>query len=204
MIRILIADDQSLIRQSLAAVVNLQPDFHVVAEASSGADAIRLADDTRPDVALLDVHMPDIDGISTAEEIIRSVPGCHVLMLTAFARPGYLSRAMKLGASGFILKDVPAAELFSAIRTVNRGVRVVDPTLASESLAKGASPLTMRETQVLAAVLAEASTTAIAGSLHLTEGTVRNVISEAMAKLHASRRSDAARIAAQNGWLDAL
>ncbi|MDQ0646204.1 two-component system response regulator DesR [Microbacterium natoriense] len=201
MIRILVADDQSLIRHSIAAILSYEADFDVVGEASTGVEAVQLAHTLAPDLVLMDVHMPLQDGIAAAAEILSGENACRILMLTAFARPGYLSRAVKLGASGFLLKDTPPAELFDAIRTIHRGGLVLDPMLASESFALGDSPLTRREAQVLVSLLVDASTSAVAAAMHLSEGSVRNLISSAMTKLGAAQRLEAARIAYENGWL---
>jgi two-component system response regulator DesR len=152
-------------------------------------------------VALLDIEMPGMDGIDACAEVRTAVPGCRVLIVTTFGRPGYLKRAMRAGASGFVVKDTPAAQLADAVRRVSQGLRVVDPVLAAESLAQGDSPLTERETDVLAAAQTGGSVADIAGMLHLSEGTVRNHLSSAIGKTGGRNRADAARIADENGWL---
>lgn len=200
-IRMLIADDQALVRGALSALLGLEPDIEVVAEVSRGDDVVAAAEATHPDVALLDIEMPGIDGIAAAAELRRAVPACRVIIVTTFGRPGYLKRAMQAGASGFIVKDTPAAQLADAVRRVRAGLRVVDPALAADSLAQGDSPLTERESDVLSIALTGASITEIARMLHLSDGTVRNHLSSAIGKTQGRNRADAARIAHNNGWL---
>jgi two-component system response regulator DesR len=200
-IRLLIADDQALVRGALAALLGLESDIEVVAEVGRGDEVVDAATSALPDVALLDVDMPGIDGIAAAALLKRALPSCQILMVTTFGRPGYLRRAMQAGASGFVVKDTPARQLADAVRRVAAGLRVVDPTLAAESLASGDSPLTERETDVLSAARARGSIAEIAISLHLTEGTVRNYLSSAIGKTSARNRSDAVMIAEENGWL---
>ncbi len=154
-----------------------------------------------PDVALLDIEMPGIDGLEAASRLRAQVPGCRVLMVTTFGRPGYLKRAMQAGASGFVVKDTPAAQLADAVRRVSQGLRVVDPALAADSLAQGDSPLTEREGDVLSTARTGGSIADIARILHLSEGTVRNHLSSAIGKTGGRNRADAARIAEENGWL---
>jgi two-component system, NarL family, response regulator DesR len=204
-IRIVIADDQAIIREALAALVRLEPDLEVVALAGDPGDAVALAAEHEPDVILMDVQMPGDgelkDGIEATAEIVRRRPATRVIILTTFGRPGYLRRAMEAGAVGFMVKDSPADRLVDGIRRVAAGLRVVDPTLAADSLSIGASPLTDRETQVLAVAARGGSTAAIASSVFLSEGTVRNHLSAAMGKLGAGSRAEAVRIATDNGWL---
>jgi two-component system response regulator DesR len=200
-IRLLIADDQALVRGALVALLGLESDIEVVAEVGRGDEVVDAATSALPDVALLDVDMPGIDGIAAAALLKRALPSCQILMVTTFGRPGYLRRAMQAGASGFVVKDTPARQLADAVRRVAAGLRVVDPTLAAESLASGDSPLTERETDVLSAARARGSIAEIAISLHLTEGTVRNYLSSAIGKTSARNRSDAVMIAEENGWL---
>ncbi|BCT75675.1 DNA-binding response regulator [Sinomonas cyclohexanicum] len=200
-IRVLLADDQALVRGALAALLDLEPDIDVVGEAGDGAEAVALAATAAPDVVLLDVDMPVKDGIAACSEITRLVPGSRVLMVTTFGRPGYLRRAMQAGASGFVVKDTPARQLAEAVRRVAAGLRVVDPSLAAESLAAGDSPLTDRETEVLREAAGGATAASIARSLFLSEGTVRNYLSSAIGKTGAATRAEAARIAEENGWL---
>ncbi|MFJ6651795.1 DNA-binding response regulator [Microbacterium sp. NPDC091313] len=200
-IRLLVADDQALVRGALSALLGLEPDIEVVAEVGRGDEVADAAAAASADVALLDIEMPGIDGIAAAAEVRERVPGCRVLMVTTFGRPGYLTRAMRAGASGFVVKDTPAAQLADAVRRVARGLRVVDPALAADSLAQGESPLTERETDVLEASRAGGSVTDIARILHLSAGTVRNHLSGAIGKTGGRNRADAARIAEENGWL---
>jgi len=200
-IRLLIADDQALVRGALSALLGLEPDIDVVAEVGRGDEVQHAAISARADVALLDIEMPGIDGIAAAANLRTALPGCRVIIVTTFGRPGYLRRAMQAGASGFVVKDTPAAQLADAVRRVHQGLRVVDPTLAAESLAHGDSPLTERETDVLEAARTGGSIADIARILHLSEGTVRNHLSNAIGKTAGRNRADAARIAENNGWL---
>ncbi len=199
--RLLIADDQALVRGALSALLGLEPDIEVVAEVGRGDEVRDAAVAARADVALLDIEMPGIDGIAAAAELRAALPACRVIIVTTFGRPGYLRRAMQAGASGFVVKDTPAAQLADAVRRVQQGLRVVDPTLAAESLAHGDSPLTERETDVLEAARTGGSIADIARILHLSEGTVRNHLSSAIGKTAGRNRADAARIAEENGWL---
>ncbi|MCU1505829.1 MAG: MerR family transcriptional regulator [Microbacteriaceae bacterium] len=201
MIRLLVADDQALVRGALVALLGLESDIDVVAEVGRGDEVVDAATFALPDVALLDVDMPGIDGIAAAALLKRALPSCQILMVTTFGRPGYLRRAMQAGASGFVVKDTPARQLADAVRRVASGLRVVDPTLAAESLTSGDSPLTERETDVLSAARARGSIAEIAISLHLSEGTVRNYLSSAIGKTSARNRSDAVMIAEESGWL---
>ncbi len=153
-IKVLLADDQQLVRGALAALLALEPDIDVVAEVGRGDEVVAAAREHRPDVALLDVEMPGMDGIAASKALRAAVPSCRVLIVTTFGRPGYLRRAMESGASGFVVKDTPARELADAVRRVRNGLRVVDPSLAAESLATGQSPLTAREADVLKAARA--------------------------------------------------
>jgi two-component system response regulator DesR len=201
MIRLLIADDQALVRGALAALLELEADIEVVAQVGRGDEVVAAATSSRADVALLDIEMPGLDGIAAAARLRDALPDCRVLMVTTFGRPGYLKRAMRAGASGFVVKDTPAARLADAVRRVAQGMRVVDPTLAADSLAQGDSPLTERETDVLEVARTGASIAEIAGILHLSEGTVRNHLSSAIGKTGGRNRADAARIAEESGWL---
>lgn len=200
-IRLLIADDQALVRGALAALLDLEPDIEVVAQVGRGDDVLPAVRDAHPDVALLDIEMPGIDGIAAAAEVRDAAIGCRVLIVTTFGRPGYLKRAMQAGASGFVVKDTPAAQLADAVRRVSQGLRVVDPTLAAESLTQGDSPLTERETDLLSTARTGGSIADLARILHLSEGTVRNHLSSAIGKTGGRNRADAARIAEENGWL---
>lgn len=201
MIRLLIADDQALVRGALSALLGLEPDIEVVAEVGRGDEVVDAAVRTSADVALLDIEMPGMDGIAAASALRSALPTCRVLIVTTFGRPGYLTRAMRAGAAGFVVKDTPAAQLADAVRRVGQGLRVVDPALAADSLAQGDSPLTGRETDVLAAARTGGSIADIAQMLHLSEGTVRNHLSSAIGKTGARNRADAVRVADENGWL---
>jgi two-component system response regulator DesR len=200
-IRILMADDQHLVRGALAALLNLEPDLEVVAEIARGDEVVRTAVDVRPDVALLDVEMPGLDGLAAAAALHAEVPSCKVLIVTTFGRAGYLRRAMEAGALGFVVKDAPAEQLADAVRRVARGERVVDPALAAATLAGGASPLTARERDALVAARDGATIADIAKLLFLSEGTVRNYLSSAISKTGTRNRVEALRVAEDNGWL---
>ena len=205
MIKVLLADDQALIRQAFAALLNLEHDLEVVGQASDGTEAIKLAAERHPDVIVMDIQMPEEsgtgDGITATAQIVAADPSIRVIIVTTFGRPGYLRRAMEAGAVGYMVKDAPADQLIEGIRRVHRGLRVVDPTLAAASLSVGASPLTDRETEVLSAAARGGATSAIAATVFLSEGTVRNHLSSAMGKLGAATRAEAVRIATENGWL---
>ena len=201
MIRLLIADDQALVRGAIAALLGLEPDIEVVAEVGRGDEVLAAALESRADVALLDVDMPGLDGIAAAAEVRAAAPACRVLMVTTFGRPGYLRRALQAGAGGFVVKDTPARKLADAVRRIHRGLRVVDPALAAETLAHGESPLTGRETDVLRAAAAGGTVAWIARATFLSEGTVRNYLSSAMGKTGARTRAEAVRVAEENGWL---
>lgn len=201
MIRVLLADDQALVRGALAAMLRLESDMEVVAEVGAGDQVLPTAQEKQPDVALLDVQMPVKDGIAAAAELRDGVPGCRVVMCTTFGRPGYLARAMSAGAVGFVVKDAPPEQLVDAVRRVHSGLRVVDPSLAAESLASGASPLTDRERDALHAARDGGTVTDLAKVLYLSEGTVRNHLSAAIGKTGARTRAEAARIAEERGWL---
>ncbi|MBZ6229593.1 response regulator transcription factor [Streptomyces olivaceus] len=201
MIRLLLADDQALVLGALAAVLRLEPDMDVVAEVGTGSEVLAAAQQYEPDIALLDVQMPGRDGLTVAADLQRALPGCRTIICTTFSRPGYLSRAMSAGAAGYVVKDSPPEQLVDAIRRVHAGLRFVDPALAAEALAGGASPLTGREADALR-VAAEGGTVAdIARALRLSQGTVRNHLSSAIGKTQARTRAEAARIAEANGWL---
>jgi two-component system response regulator DesR len=200
--RVLLAEDQALVRGALAALLALEPDIEVVADIGRGDEVVPAALSARPDVALLDIEMPGLDGLSAAAQLRSAVPGCRVVMLTTFGRPGYLRRAMEAGASGFLLKDTPASALADAVRRVARGQRVVDPALALSALAEGANPLSEREREALALVATNGTIADIAERLGLSEGTVRNHLSAAIQKVGARNRAEAARIAASKGWLE--
>ncbi|MBO2452880.1 response regulator transcription factor [Actinomadura barringtoniae] len=201
MIRVMLAEDQGMVRGALATLLGLEDDLEVVGEAANGDEAVTVAADVRPDVALLDIEMPGRDGLSAAAEIGRAAPDCKIMILTTFGRPGYLRRAMEAGASAFLVKDSPAQELAAAIRRVVAGERVIDPALAAAALSAGPNPLSQRERDVLAAG-ADGSTIAdIAARLHLSEGTVRNYLSAAINKVGARNRIEAVHAAQAQGWL---
>jgi len=200
-IRLLLADDQALVRGALSALLSLEPDLEVVVEVGSGDAVVAAVGEHRPDVALLDVEMPGMDGITATAAVRGRFPDTRVLIVTTFGRPGFLRRAMQAGASGFVVKDTPAAQLADAVRRVHQGLRVVDPALATDSLVAGESPLTERETEVLREARDGSSVAVIAKRLYLSQGTVRNHLSAAIGKTGAANRSEAAVIAEGNGWL---
>lgn len=203
-IRLLIADDQALVRGALATLLGLEPDLDVVAQVGTGREAVeRVRGQAQPgvDVALLDIEMPDGDGLWAAGEIAALPGGCRSIIVTTFGRPGYLSRALQAGASGFLVKDTPPGELAEAVRKVHAGLRVIDPTLAQESVLLGPNPLTEREREVLRLARRGLDAPRIAAELHLGEGTVRNYLSGAIAKTQSRNRVEAAVAAETNGWL---
>jgi two-component system response regulator DesR len=201
MIRILLAEDQGMVRGALAALLSFEPDLDVVAQVSSGDEVLPAAQRARPDVALLDIEMPGIDGIEAAARLHHALPECKILMLTTFGRPAYLRRAMEAGAAGFLVKDAPAERLANAIRRAATGERIVDPELAAAALQDRESPLTPRERDVLEAGTGGAPVSEIAQRLYLSEGTVRNYLSAAIGKTGARNRTEAWRIARDRGWL---
>ena len=200
-IRLLLADDQALVRGALATLLGLEPDMEVVAEVGRGDEVVASARAVNPDVALLDVEMPGLDGIAATAALHEAMPAVRVLIVTTFGRPGFLRRALQAGAHGFIVKDTPARQLAEAVRRVHAGLRVVDPALAADSLAGGESPLTARETEVLIAARSGGSVADIARDVSLSEGTVRNHLSSAIGKTMARNRADAVRIADEYDWL---
>jgi two-component system, NarL family, response regulator DesR len=200
-IRVLLAEDQAMVRGALASLLELEHDIEVVAQVSRGDEVLAAALAARPDVALLDIEMPGISGLNAAEALAGALPDCRVLILTTFGRPGYLRRAMEGGAAGFLLKDAPAHHLAAAIRRAVAGERVVDPGLAAAALSQGESPLTPREHEVLAASRSYATVAELASALYLSPGTVRNHLSSVMQKLDARNRAEAARVAEEKGWL---
>ena len=201
MIRVLLAEDQGMVRGALASLLGLEPDIEVVAQVARGDEVVGAARSVDPDVALLDIEMPGATGLEALAELRGALPRCRILILTTFGRPGYLRRAMETGASGFLLKDAPAQELASAIRRAMAGERVVDPGLAAAALSEGESPLTAREQEVLAASRNYATVADIAGALFLSPGTVRNHLSSVMQKLNARNRAEALKLAEEKGWL---
>ena len=200
-IRLLLADDQELVRSALCALLDLEDDFEVVASVGRGDEVAHSALEHRPDVALLDIEMPGLDGLAAAAVLAIQVPACRVVILTTFGRTGYLRRAMEAGVSGFVVKDAPAEVLADAIRRVMAGERVIDPTLAASTLAAGESPLTARERDVLIASRSGSTVADIAAKLYLSDGTVRNYLSTAITKTAARNRTEAFRVADERGWL---
>jgi len=200
-IRVLVAEDQTMVRGALRALLDLEDDLEVVAEVGRGDEVVDAAREHRPDVALLDIEMPGGDGLEAARALAAAVPGCRAVVLTTFGRPGFLRRAMEVGASGFLVKDAPVADLARAIRAVMAGERVIDRDLAAAALAIGATPLSVREADVLRAAADGATVADIARALFLSEGTVRNYLSSAIGKTGARTRVEAARVAEERGWL---
>jgi two-component system response regulator DesR len=198
---VLLAEDQTMLRGALAALLELEPDVSVVAQAANGSEAEKLVRAHDPDVVVTDIEMPAMTGLELAALLKRTGARARVIILTTFARPGYLRRALEAGACGYLLKERPASELAEAIRRVHKGLRAVDPALAAEAWGDTGDPLSDRERQVLQRAGDGRSGAEIAAELHLSEGTVRNYLSEAIAKLGAQNRTDAARIARARGWL---
>ncbi|MBP2479267.1 two-component system response regulator DesR [Crossiella equi] len=201
MIRVLLAEDQGMMRGALALLLGLEEDLAVVAQAASGDQVLPLAREHHPDVAVLDIEMPGLSGLDAAELLRAELPGCRVLIVTTFGRPGYLRRAMEAGASGFLVKDGPVEQLAEAIRRVLAGEQVIDPALAAAALRAGPSPLTDREREVLAAGADGATVADIAAACHLSESTVRNYLSSAIQKTGTRNRIEALRAARDRGWL---
>jgi len=201
MIRVLIAEDQALVLGALAALLEIEGDIEVVGQARNGVEALGMLERLKPDVLLTDIEMPEMTGLDLAAELKRRHSSVRVIIVTTFARQGYLRRALESGVSGYLLKDSPAAQLADAVRRVQAGLRVVDPELAGEAWAATADPLTDRERQVLRLADEGCSGAEIAEKLNLSEGTVRNYLSEAINKLGASNRTEAARMARHKGWL---
>jgi len=200
-IRVLLAEDQAMIREALAALLSFEDDIEVVAQVGRGDEVTAAALASSPDVALLDIEMPGMDGLTAAAALRAARPGTKVVILTTFGRPGYLRRAMESGVSGFIVKDSPAEKLARTIREIRAGKKVIDPELAAAALAEGASPLTPRERDVLAASHDGATIAEIAAALCLSEGTVRNYLSACIQKAGARNRTEALRVAEERGWL---
>ncbi|GHF29192.1 DNA-binding response regulator [Kitasatospora xanthocidica] len=200
-VRVLLADDEHLIRGALAALLSLEDDLEVVAQAGSGPEALAMARTHRPDVAVLDLQMPGKDGIEVAAELRRLLPDCRCMIVTGHGRPGYLKRALEVGVRGFLPKTVSAADLAGIIRTVRSGGRYVDPELAADAISAGETPLTPRETDVLELAADGTSIVEIAERASLSQGTVRNYLSSAATKLGAENRHAAVRIAREHGWI---
>ena len=201
MIRILLADDQALVRGALAALLDLEADIEVVAQVGRGDEVVAAARSSAAQVCLLDIEMPGLTGLEAAERLRTELPEVRSLIVTTFGRPGYVRRALDAGAAGFLVKDTPARELADAVRRVHAGLRVVDQALATESLMSGPSPLTAREAQILLLALDGSPVAVIAARAHLSVGTVRNHLSAAIGKTGASTRAEAALLAQSNGWI---
>lgn len=200
-ITIYLADDQQMVREALTVLLNLQPQLQVIGSAGDGATTLHDVEKLQPDVVLLDIEMPEMNGIEVAQALNERGIATRSLIVTTFGRPGYLERALEAGVSGFVVKDTPAAQLAEAVRKVNSGFKVIDPVLIAQSYELGRSPLSHREQEVLRASKDGAAILSIAARLHLSQGTVRNHISNAMAKLNADNRFEAAQTAERNGWL---
>ncbi|TMF12740.1 MAG: response regulator transcription factor [Chloroflexi bacterium] len=201
MIRVLIAEDQLLLREALADILARYEDLRVVAQVGRGDEVLAAALQTEPDVALLDIEMPGMDGLTAAGQLHDRLPNCHALILTVFGRPGYLRRALDQGAIGFVLKDASPSMLVDAVRRTAAGERVIDPQLAVATLEQGENPLTPREREILAMSASGSTAGELAQALNLSQGTVRNHLSLAIQKLHARTRLEAIRIAQDKGWL---
>lgn len=206
MIRVMIVDDQSMVCGALATLLNLEPDIEVCAQANDGETAIieveKFQKLGRPiDVVVMDIEMAKLDGISACQQISETCPATNVLIVTTFSRPGYVQRALESGATGYLVKDTPSEQLAVSVRKVSKGERVIDPQLAIETLTRGNSPLTERETEVLREASHGGTVTDIAQVLRLSPGTVRNYISSAMWKTASRTRAEAVKVATESGWL---
>lgn len=195
--RVVLADDEDLIRGALAALLDLEPDIEVVAQVGNGLDGVRAVEQHRPDVAVFDLEMPELDGVEAA----RRLTGVQIVLVTRHARPGVLKRALAAGVRGFVPKTTPATKLAAILRDVHGGGRYIDPEIAASALTEGACPLTDRELELLRHTLRGGTIAAIAAEVHLAQGTVRNYLSHAMAKLHVTTRHEAARRAWEEGWI---
>lgn len=200
MIRIVLAEDQTLVLDALSALLSLESDLNVIGCATNGEMALQQIQELKPDVLVTDIEMPRLSGLDVAAQIREISPQTKVIIVTTFGRAGYLRRALDVGAKGYLLKDTPASELADAIRQVHAGGHAINGDLAAEAWSEN-DPLTERERQVLRQAETGANTAKIAKSLHLSEGTVRNYLSEAISKLGAENRIEAARIAREKGWL---
>ncbi|WP_426184452.1 response regulator [Microbacterium sp. TWP3-1-2b2] len=200
-IRLVVVDDQAMLRGALTALLELEEDLTVVGVAGDGAEAIQVVTQTSPDVCLMDIQMPGMDGIAATRAVRSANAGTRVLIVTTFARPGYLRAALDAGASGFVVKDAPAEQLADAVRRVHAGLRVVDSALAEASVFEGANPLSEREQQVLRLAADGRSAAAVASEIFLSAGTVRNNLSAAIGKVGATNRAQAVRIAQDKGWI---
>jgi two-component system response regulator DesR len=200
MIRVLIAEDQALVRGALIALLNLEEDIEVIAQAEDGSQALALLTEKNVDILLTDIEMPNMTGLELAQIVNKKYPSLHTVIITTFGRSGYIKRAMNLGVKGFLLKDTPSSQLALALRKVMKGKRIIDPELALAAL-DDTDPLSDKERKALRLASEGKTTIEIATQLFLSEGTIRNYLSEAIAKLNATNRIDAARIAQQKGWL---
>ncbi|MGV4376092.1 response regulator transcription factor [Trueperella pyogenes] len=200
-IRVVLADDQALVRGALAALLSLEEGIDVVGQAGRGEELVRLVEELHPDVALVDIEMPGMDGIEATRQIAAAHPEVACLIVTTFGRPGYLQRALDAGARGFVVKETPAEQLADMVRAVHAGQRVIDPALATEALFSGANPLTEREREILRLALDGGTVADIAARVYLSEGTVRNHLSAAIGKMGVRTRAKAARAARDLGWL---
>jgi len=200
-IRVLIAEDMHMIRGALVALLSLEDDMEVVAELERGDQIVPTALATRPDIAVIDIDLPGLDGLTAAQQLYRRLPECRTLVLTGLSQPGNLLRALKVHVRGFIVKDAPAETLADGIRRVSKGERVIDPELVAAALETGSTPLTPRETDVLRAAESGIPTDQIAARLSLSPATVRNYLSNAISKVGGRNRIDAIRIARDAGWL---
>jgi two-component system response regulator DesR len=201
MIRVLIAEDMHMIRGALVALLSLEEDMEVVAELERGDQIVATALETRPDVAILDIDLPGLDGLTAAEQLYERLPECRTLVLTGLTQPGNLLRALKVHVRGFIVKDAPAETLAAGVRRIVAGERVIDPDLVAAALETGSTPLTARESDVLRAAESGIPTEQIATQLSLSPATVRNYLSNAISKVGGRNRIDAIRIARNAGWL---
>ena len=200
-IRVLLADDQALVRGAMGALLDLEPDIEVVAQAGRGDEVAAAARESGADVCLLDIQMPGVDGVEAARQVRDQLPEVRVVMVTTFDRPGYLRRALDAGAVGFVVKTTPAARLAEAVRRAHAGLRTVDPQLANDLLFSGPNPLTAREQEVLSLARGGEPVARLARKLFLSPGTVRNHLSSAIGKTGAANRVEAAQIATERGWL---
>ncbi|GAA3119270.1 response regulator transcription factor [Streptosporangium carneum] len=201
MIRVLLAEDMHMIRAALVALLRLEPDIEVVAEVTRGDEIVSAALRTGPDVAVLDIELPGVDGITASVELRERLPACRVLVLTAMGQPGQVRRALTEGIEAFLVKDAPGDRLADAIRRTAQGLRVLDPELVATAIEYGASPLTPREATVLREAARGAPAEEIAARLHLSAGTVRNYLTGAITKTGARNKIDAIRIAQDVGWI---
>ncbi|MGO2812601.1 MAG: response regulator [Brevibacterium aurantiacum] len=201
MTTLLIADDQTMVREALAALLGMEPDFEVIAQCARGDEVLPPVRHRSPEVALLDVDMPGLDGLEVAALLAEEFPQVRVVIVTTYGRPGWVKRALDAGVSGFMVKDAPVDRLAEGIRRVMAGLQVIDPELVVESTVHGRSPLTERETEVLRAAADGGSVGEIASALFISSGTVRNRLSAGIGKTAARNRADAVRIARDNGWL---